>query len=133
VDHRLDCERRRVGGIIAGLTNRQQPPVAEHDVDLPRGQHVLDERAVVHGDVEVVAIVLELGALAAVMEVLGGQVTDLELLREGVQLRLRGVDAVDPQQRVLRVDEVGELVGGGVLVPVDVGAVQPCPDHSRPA
>ena len=133
MEHLLECERRGVGGVVTGLAHRQQPPVAEHDVDLPRGQDIVDERAVVHGDVKMVAVVLELGALAPVMKVLGGQVTDLELLRERVQLGLRGVGAVDPQQRVLRVDEVGEVVGGDIVVPVDVRLVQPRPDHSRPA
>jgi hypothetical protein len=50
----------------------------------------------VHGDVKVIPVALELGALAPLMEVLGGQVADLELLREGVQLRFRRFGAVDP-------------------------------------
>ena len=129
-NHGIELEGLRVVLIVAGLSDRQHPSVGEHDVDLPRDQLVVDEVAVVHRDVEVLAVVLELGALAALVQVFGGDVADLQLGRERIQLGVGGVHAVDPQQRLLRVDGLGEAVRRCVLVPRDPVAVQPCPDHS---
>ena len=38
--------------VVTDVANRQQPPVPEDEVDLPRDQLVVDEVAVVDGDVE---------------------------------------------------------------------------------
>ena len=50
-----------------------------------------------HGDVKVIAVVLELGALAPLMEVLGGQVADLELLRENKKINEQALRRLDKQ------------------------------------
>ena len=84
---RWRSKRRSASSIGTGpprrpLADREQPPVAEHDVDLADDELVARSSAVVHGDVVVVGEPLELGALMRVDEVLGGQVVDPELLGE---------------------------------------------------
>jgi hypothetical protein len=63
------------------------------------------------------------------MQVFGGDVADLELRCERIELGVCRVHAVDPQQCLLRVDGIGELIEWGVVVRGNPVAVQPRPDH----
>jgi hypothetical protein len=61
---------------LGWLLHRQQPPVAEHDVDLAREEVGVGQLAVVDGDVEVVGVVVQLRALPRRAEVLEDELVD---------------------------------------------------------
>ena len=97
---------------VALLADREQPALAEHHVDLAQLEVELLEPAVVHRDVEVVAVAIELGALVRVLEVVGEQRVELEVVDELLDLLLGGRADVDPEER-RRIVAVGrDLVEG---------------------
>jgi hypothetical protein len=52
------------------------------------------------------------------VQVLGGEVADLELAGQGIDLGIARLRAIDPQERLRGLDRLRELIGLDVLVSV---------------
>ena len=131
----LETVRHPIGveahAVVAGMTHSEDPALAQHDVDLTAREDVISELAVVDGDVEVVAVTLQLGALALVGEIVDHDLANVKFAAQLVELVAGRKRAVDPDHFAGRVERGDDTMGIDGLVPLDPGAVSPGTDHVR--
>ena len=121
-----------LGPLGARVSNRDQPPGAGHDVDLPARDGAARALAVVDGDVEVVAVAHQLGALPGVEDGVDDGGAHAELGLERVELVVvDGAARVDPDDGASGIDRVAQPVDRCILAAGLAGHVAPGSDHGE--
>ncbi len=123
-----------LGSAVGRVPHGQQPARAGDDVDLPAADDTLRALAVVHGDVEVVAVAHELGALARVEDGVDDGGAHAERRLQLVQAVLvLGALGVDPHDGMVGVGLPVQVVDRDLVAPGLPDDVAPHADHRRGA
>ena len=118
------------GAGLGGMADRDQPSGTGDDVDLPADHRRSGTLAIVHGDVEVVAVAHQLGAFPRVEDGVDDGRADAEPFAQGADLGFGRRRGVDPDDRLIRRHRIVETIEVDGLPAVATDDVPPHPDHA---